>query len=281
VRSGVFAQGQLDQRLPVCGHAARDGPVQQLQLLLTCFNEEQYLAEAIESALAQTHSAVEVIVINDGSTDRSAEVAASFGDRVQIFAKVNGGLSSARNRGIDAARGTYMTFLDADDCLRPNFVERTLEVFEAHPELAFVYTQMELFGREESISKAPEFSVERLVWTGKVPFEIQEMQARPDGFELLFTQAVDVKSASDVTAYSLASYTYLYQAAYGSDEIQRQPLVIRAATVSPDGRRVRLVVNGMRPLFVHELVAQGVCNEAGERLLHPEAYYTLNRIPSK
>lgn len=125
------------------------------------------------------------------------------------------------------------------------------------------------------------YGLERLVWTGKVPFEIQTMQATRDGFDLQFTLPVDARSASDIGSYSMSSYTYTYQSAYGSDEIQRQAPVIQSATVSPDHRRVRLVCSGLRPLYVHELVAGGVRSETGEPLLHAEAYYTLNRIPNQ
>ena len=125
------------------------------------------------------------------------------------------------------------------------------------------------------------YGLQRLVWTGETPFEIQEMRAKPDGFELLFTQPVDPEIAADVRSYSLSSYTYMYHAAYGSDEIQNQTLLINSATVSADGRSVRLTVSGLRPLYVHELVAKGVRSSAGEPLLHGEAYYTLNRIPSE
>ena len=75
------------------------------------------------------------------------------------------------------------------------------------------------------------------------------------------------------------SYTYLYHETYGSDEIQKQELTIQMAKVSEDGKRVRLKVNSLRELFVHELSADGVRSAAGESLLHPDAYYTLNRIP--
>lgn len=123
------------------------------------------------------------------------------------------------------------------------------------------------------------YGLQRLVWTGQTPFEIREMRATNDGFELRFTQAVDVRAAADTSAYSLSNYTYMYQAAYGSDEIQKQALEITSATVADDGMSVRLVVEGLRPLYVHELVAAGVRNLAGEPLLHPDAYYTLNKIP--
>ncbi len=124
------------------------------------------------------------------------------------------------------------------------------------------------------------YGLQRLVWTGKTPFEIKEMRAQPDGFELTFTQPVDPESAGDVDSYRMLSYTYLYHATYGSDEIQTKTPSIVAAEVSEDRKRVRLRVDGLRPHFVHELNADGVRNESGQPLLHPEAYYTLNRVPS-
>jgi hypothetical protein len=123
------------------------------------------------------------------------------------------------------------------------------------------------------------YGLERLVWTGKTPFEIQEMRAKADGFELDFTKPVDPKTAGDVNSYKMNSYTYLYHETYGSDEIQNQNLTIREAQVSKDGKRVRLNVDGLRELFVHELSATGLRSQDNESLLHPHAYYTLNRIP--
>jgi len=76
------------------------------------------------------------------------------------------------------------------------------------------------------------------------------------------------------------SHTYLYHSVYGSDEIQKRSLQIKAAKVSQDGMRVRLRVEGLRELFVHELFADGVRSSDGEPLLHPYAWYTLNRIPA-
>ncbi|WP_237607417.1 hypothetical protein [Roseimaritima sediminicola] len=124
------------------------------------------------------------------------------------------------------------------------------------------------------------YGLQRLVWTGKTPFEILEMQARPDGFELVFTRPVDPATAADPASYALRSFTYQYHSAYGSDEIDARPLAIQSAVVSPDGRRVRLRIEGLRELYVHELVAAGVRDGQGHPLLHTDAYYTLNRIPA-
>lgn len=123
------------------------------------------------------------------------------------------------------------------------------------------------------------YGLQRLEWTGKTPFAIQEMRAQHDGFELVFTLPVDRESASRTDAYRLESYTYLYHSTYGSDEIAKKTLPIKSVVVSEDGRRVRLKVEGLRELFVHQLDASGVMNERGQPLLHPAAYYTLNQIP--
>jgi hypothetical protein len=124
-----------------------------------------------------------------------------------------------------------------------------------------------------------EFALQRLVWTGKVPFEVREMRAKPDGFELTFTQPVDPKTATDLASYKMTTYTYIYQAQYGSPEVdQTMPKLLRAA-VGEGNRSVRLYVDGLQPGHVHELHLPGVRSAAGGPLLHRVAYYTLNYIP--
>ncbi|MFG0265530.1 MAG: hypothetical protein ACF8AM_10315 [Rhodopirellula sp. JB055] len=130
-----------------------------------------------------------------------------------------------------------------------------------------------------SLGSSP-YGLQRLEWTGRTPFEIQEMRAKPDGFELLFTQPVDADSAADVRSYGMTSYTYLYHSTYGSDEVLKKEPTIREAVVSDDRLRVHLKVDGLRELFVHELDAHGVTNANGRSLLHRKAFYTLNHIPS-
>jgi hypothetical protein len=123
------------------------------------------------------------------------------------------------------------------------------------------------------------YGLQRLVWTGKTPFEIKEMRACSDGFELEFTKPVNHITARKVSSYRMSSYTYTYHSTYGSDEIQKASPVIQAATVSADRKRVKLTIIGLRPLYVHELHTDGVRSEEGQPILHPRAYYTLNKIP--
>jgi len=106
------------------------------------------------------------------------------------------------------------------------------------------------------------------------------MSARPDGFELTFTQPVDPATAGSPASYQFEDYTYIYQANYGSPEVDRGTPPIESATVAPDGRSVRLRVK-LTPGHVHELKLPGVRSKSGEPILHPVAYYWLNEIPAK
>ncbi|MDZ4819614.1 MAG: hypothetical protein SGJ20_11635, partial [Planctomycetota bacterium] len=125
------------------------------------------------------------------------------------------------------------------------------------------------------------FSLDRISWTGKVPFEIKEMRIKPDGFELEFTEPVQRELAADVDSYDLETYTYIYQSAYGSPEVDRTHPTIVSATVGADGKTVRLVINGLKIGHVHQLKAANVHSTTGDKLLHDMAYYTLNKIPKK
>jgi hypothetical protein len=122
------------------------------------------------------------------------------------------------------------------------------------------------------------YGLQRVSWGGELPFAIKEMRALKDGFELVFTSAVDARSAAALSSYRMSSYTYLYSGAYGSEEMDAKVLTVAAAKVSEDGLRVRLTVPGLRPVYVHELHADGVLSAEGQKLAAADAYYTLNRL---
>ncbi|HAB16113.1 MAG TPA: hypothetical protein DCE44_06660 [Verrucomicrobiales bacterium] len=124
------------------------------------------------------------------------------------------------------------------------------------------------------------FALERLRWSGQTPFEIHEMRARPDGFELTFTEPVDVASAGSPSSYQFEDYTYIYQASYGSPEVDGAKPPIESAKVSSDAKSVQLKVK-LTPGHLHELKLPGVRSASGEPLLHPVGYYWLNEIPAK
>ena len=110
-----------------------------MSIIVPCHNGARFLAEALDSALAQTHPAVEVIVVDDGSIDDTPSVLGRYAGRVRVLRQRNRGPSAARNAALDVARGDYVAFLDADDRFPPDKLEKQLAVFEADPELDVVY----------------------------------------------------------------------------------------------------------------------------------------------
>lgn len=100
-----------------------------LSVVITCFNYERYIALSVGSALAQTVLPAEIIVVNDGSTDASADVLKGFGDRIRVVDQPNGGQIAATNRGYAASNGDIVLFLDADDLLEPGAVEAVLDAW--------------------------------------------------------------------------------------------------------------------------------------------------------
>jgi azurin len=124
-----------------------------------------------------------------------------------------------------------------------------------------------------------DYGLQRLQWTGKMPFEIKTMKALADGFKLEFTKPVNKKMAQDVNAYKLATFSYLYHLTYGSPIIDQQTAMIHKAEVSEDGLSVKLTVHGMRLGFIHQLEIPNLKSTTGELLLHNTGYYTLNEVP--
>ena len=129
-----------------------------VSIIIPCFNYGRFLAEAIESALEQTHVPLEVIVIDDGSTDDSHEVASRFVPAVEALTQPNMGLVAVLNRGLREAAGEYFVILSADDALRPTYVETLLAALLRQPDAAYAYSAMEYFGARSGVFPAKPFS---------------------------------------------------------------------------------------------------------------------------
>ena len=122
-------------------------------------------------------------------------------------------------------------------------------------------------------------AIERCVWSGKVPFEVLEMRAKPDGFEFVFTKPLDKATAAAAASYSVRTYTYIFQAAYGSPEVDQATPAIQKLSVSDDGLRVRMVLDKLRVGNIHEVKLTGLRSAEGKPLVHDLADYTLWNIP--
>jgi len=123
--------------------------------------------------------------------------------------------------------------------------------------------------------------LERLVYNNKVPFEMKAVRAMPDGFEIEFTNPVDLKSANDLASYSVESFIYKYQPVYGSPPVNTEKLKIKGVKVSADGLRARIVVDNLRQYYIHTINVGGIREKQNfYSIVHPVAYYTLNNIPA-
>jgi hypothetical protein len=125
------------------------------------------------------------------------------------------------------------------------------------------------------------YGLQRLVYTGQEPFEIHHITLTPQGFDLVFTQPLDPASLASPQARSsvtVSSFTYIYHSNYGCPEIDTRAEKVGPLTLSPDRRTLTVPVEGLRKGRVYEIRLEGIRNERGETVLHPEAYYTLNEL---
>lgn len=123
-----------------------------ISVIIPAYNAEKYLAEAIESALHQTRPAKEIVVVDDGSSDRTREVVQSFGEKVRIIQhEANQGVGAARNTGVAASDGDYVAFLDADDKWLPEHLENLAGLLDMWPETGLAFCQIEFVGRKSGM----------------------------------------------------------------------------------------------------------------------------------
>ena len=136
-----------------------------VSVVIPAYNVADLIGATLDSVLEQTYHDFEIIVVDDGSTDSTREVVATYGEPVRYVRKVNGGSASARNRGIQEARGTYVAFLDADDLWRPTKLEVQMQEHLADPALAWSYTDSYLVDAE----------------SGTIIFRRSHVRDRPEG----------------------------------------------------------------------------------------------------
>jgi glycosyltransferase involved in cell wall biosynthesis len=133
-----------------------------VSIIVPCYNQAQYLEEALQSVLCQTYNNWECIIVNDGSPDNTGEIIEKWCKKDGRFKSIyqkNGGLSSARNLGISVAIGEVILPLDADDKIGLNYVLLAIEAFEKNSSLKVVYCKAEKFGEEIGEWKLPSFSL--------------------------------------------------------------------------------------------------------------------------
>jgi glycosyltransferase involved in cell wall biosynthesis len=113
-----------------------------VSVIIPTYNRERLISRAIESVLKQTYTDYEIIVVDDGSTDRTSELLKKFEGRIRYFYQQNSGISGARNRGLEEAKGEYIAFLDSDDAWLPEKLTIQVEVLDKNKDVGIIYSKM-------------------------------------------------------------------------------------------------------------------------------------------
>ena len=122
-----------------------------ISVIMPVFNGEKFVEKSIKSVLSQTHEDFELIIVNDGSSDASAGVIKKFSDsRIKYFHKRNGGAASARNLGMDQAKGEFLCFIDCDDTYKPEKLEIQLEEFSLNPDIDCVFCDCDVIDEDDN-----------------------------------------------------------------------------------------------------------------------------------
>lgn len=132
-------------------------PNKLISIIIPCYNAQEYIGKAIESALSQTYSNIEIIVVDDSSSDDSLSVVKSFSSKIRIVELNRSGPGKARNAGVRNAKGELIAFLDADDTIDKNFVKYMVSFLAANPDASYCYSQMKVHGAQNGVAKTIDF----------------------------------------------------------------------------------------------------------------------------
>lgn len=138
-----------------------------VSVVIPVFNGSEYLRQAIDSVLGQTYEAVEIIVVDDGSTDDSSAIARSYSEHVACYSQPNRGVAAALNRGIQEAKGHYIAWLSHDDVFLPEKLQQQIGFLGQHPELRACYTDFYIINADGEIIReveAPWYPRQRAIW---------------------------------------------------------------------------------------------------------------------
>lgn len=132
-----------------------------ISIIIPCYNHAMFLEETLKSAISSSYPQIEIIIINDGSTDDSESIALKYQmlyNNILYLSQENQGPAAARNNGIQAASGTYILPLDADDHISPDYIEKAVAILSNNEDVKLVYCEAEFFGEKKGKWKLPDFS---------------------------------------------------------------------------------------------------------------------------
>lgn len=222
-----------------------DDAAQYVSIIVTCYNYADYVEAAIKSALAQTQKPLEIIVINDGSTDHSIDVINQFKGKVTVIDKKNEGVIAAKNQGLLAARGEWIIFLDADDELEPTYVEKTLRYAREH-NYDVVYTDMQYTGAKKEKFRVFPYSFARLLrgnYIHNSSLYRKEMLHRAGGYKEAMKGGyedweINVSLAEKGASFGYLTSTVLHYRQHEDDKGRNNSAREQAATLTANVRRL-------------------------------------------
>lgn len=139
-----------------------------VSIIIPCYNQEKYITDAIMSAENQTYKDIQIVFIDDCSTDKSLEVVSElekkYSNIVVLKNETNLGVVDSRNKAIDVAKGFYILPLDGDDTIEPTYIEKAVKVFDENPDVGFVYCKARKFGAVNEDWNLPKFNKESFIF---------------------------------------------------------------------------------------------------------------------
>jgi glycosyltransferase involved in cell wall biosynthesis len=227
-------------------------------VVIPCYNQGHFLAEAIQTALGQDYANVEVVVVDDGSSDNTPEIAAQF-EPVIYIRQENRGLSGARNAGLRASHGEYVLFIDADDRLTPQAVSAHLRCFAAHPEAGFVVGAIDHIDVNGSYLASPRWPLLRAKQNHYE--ELLRVNHVANTIAVMFKRSVFAWAGGFNPRYRVAQdYEMLLRAAYYFPSAHHATVVAQyrryPGSISRNGVRMlagtREVMRSRRPFFKND-----------------------------
>lgn len=142
-----------------------------VSIIVPCYNQAEYLGETLNSVINQSYPNWECIIVNDGSSDNSEQIALEYckkDNRFKYLFQSNQGPSTARNNGIAQTSGEFILPLDGDDIIGETYIEKCVKHFQSHPQTKLVYCKAQLFGAEQGAWELPDYNYESFIWSNSI-----------------------------------------------------------------------------------------------------------------
>ncbi len=221
-----------------------------VSVIIPLYNLKHYIKEAIDSVLNQTYPKIEIIIVDDGSTDNPETVLNEYRNRIKVIRQENEGLASARNTGIKNSEGEYLVFLDADDYICPNKIETEIEILEKHPKIGWVYEKsLTIDENKRIIRKLPDIAIKPTEQPpqGKIFHKLLLENLMPVNAVMIRRKVIDVGMFDEsLTSYEDWDFWIRVSAKYEVKYINKPLAFVRFRPDSMQRNTIRFCLNKIR-----------------------------------